>query len=252
MSSTMTELSPNAEMTLAMSITAPESFTTLSASMQSLDMNPTADDAYDQAVISAAHRMGVFNGDPSSSSSGAMVSSASVGINHHEDFLRLLTRFHQAVTPLPKSITMSFSPPSSSSKPSGFPPRSKVYYCPTRSYSRPNSSTASGMSLARRRTSSAPDLVSQRVTIPLVFNDMESLLSKANEMVDVMRSDIEDTMQRHRNRDRKARERERIQSRSLSVIDEDEDEVDDAPLLRKVPVSTQPCTYLPITPNPHH
>ncbi|KAG8904019.1 hypothetical protein FRB99_002361, partial [Tulasnella sp. 403] len=186
----------------------------------SLDMNPTADDAYEQAVLAQAHTIpdSVMPWPTQSNSQSLSVApvyqtqpqgSSMVASEH--DFLRLLSRFHQSVAPLPKSITTSFANSKDSDRAGSAAGKeaserrdatsskdgstSRLGYVPSRSYSRPNTV------LARRRTSSAPSpaaAILRKAAIPPVFNDMESLLRKAGDLIDYMRRDVEDAMKRRR------------------------------------------------------
>ncbi|KAG8925268.1 hypothetical protein FRC02_009802 [Tulasnella sp. 418] len=184
----------------------------------SLDMNPTAEEAYSQALVSSSqsHRHHpVVRGE----SAPPAVNS----VSSHNDFLQLLARFHQVVTPLPDQPGAYITDPDNQDPAPSIKPKK------SRSTARPS------------RRSSSPVGSSKKVTIPRVFGDMNSLLKRAEEMIDFMRADVEEVMRRSRKLDRESRERERFR------CDDDVDmkidggrEADEAePLVRKVPVATR-------------
>lgn len=253
---TMTELSPNPDMSLAQQDVPSMAVTTLAQRLAqtSLDMNPSAEDAYEQAVMTYATQNG---------SGSTLTISGSVSSDNHQDFLRLLARFHQAVAPLPKSITKSFTrattPPRAegpktyasissdhamedqertSSSVSSFSGRSRLAYVPSRGYSKP----ANAPSPARRRTSSAPSPAAsliKKISVAPAFKDMESLIKTADEMMHFMRNDMEEVMKRSRRRDRETREAGNAMDVDKKTPDQAGkfvDIEDDAPLVRKVPV----------------
>ncbi|KIO29979.1 hypothetical protein M407DRAFT_159428 [Tulasnella calospora MUT 4182] len=251
------ELGPNAEMSLAQE---DESMAVVEVSqrLESLDMNPTAEDAYEQAVLSQAR------GNGSSSSVDSAVASLKTHVpaptivttDHYREFLELLySRFTQSVAPLPKVITKSFntpppratlqevdadgkvkepnatSPPNTVARSSN----SRVSYVPSsRSYSKPTPPA----NPARRRTTSAPSNPSSTATslslvrrqVTSTFDDLGSMMKVAEGMMDYMRTDMEEEMKRRR---RRARE----DNHQMDTSDDDE------PLTRKVPVARSTAWY---------
>ncbi|KAG9007535.1 hypothetical protein FRB90_009344, partial [Tulasnella sp. 427] len=254
------ELGPNAEMSLAQDADESMAVVEVSQKLQSLDMNPTADEAYEQAVLSHAQ------GNASPSNEDSTIASLATHVpaptivtpDHYRQFLELLySRFTQTVAPLPKSITKSFNTPppratlqevdadgkvkestdKSSPKPSSSavsrPINSRIGYVPTsRTYCKPIANPA------RRRTTSAPSnpssstpnlsLVHRQVTSTL--EDLGSMIKVAEGMMDYMRTDMEEEMKRRR---RRARE----ENHQMDTSDDDE------PLTRKVPVARSTPWY---------
>lgn len=254
------ELGPNAEMSLAQEQSTDEPMAVVEVSMrlESLDMNPTAEDAYEQAVMAHAQDNGSTSGVDSAVASlqTHVPAPTVVTTDHYRQFLELLyTRFTQTVTPLPKVIAKSFhtpppratlqevdadgkikepnatsSPNSSSSAPTSTrPSNSRVSYVPaSRSYAKPTPPT----NPARRRTTSAPSNPSPATTnlslvrrqVTSTFDDLGSMMKVAEGMMDYMRTDMEEEMKRRR---RRARE----EHHQMDTSDDDE------PLTRKVPVA---------------
>ncbi|KAG9042045.1 hypothetical protein FS837_011389 [Tulasnella sp. UAMH 9824] len=250
------ELGPNAEMSLAQEDQS-MAVVEVSQRLESLDMNPTAEDAYEQAVLS--HAQGNGSSPNVDSAVAALKTHAPaptiVTTDHYRQFLELLySRFTQSVAPLPKSITQSFnpSPPratlqevdadgkvkesNATSSPNAVArsSNSRVSYVPSsRSYSKPTPPA----NPARRRTTSAPSNPSPAASLSLVrkqvtstFDDLGSMMKVAEGMMDYMRTDMEEEMKRRR---RRARE----ENHQMDTSDDEE------PLTRKVPVARSTAWY---------
>ena len=220
----------------------------------SLDMNSTPEEAYEQAVtinllqqsphpLHDNHNSITLETDRSSKTHGLGVA------GNHTDFLHLLARFHHAVRPL-----SSVSLPSTAS--------STPYIVDLdefgSEYTEPPHGALGINTLATTGTSTP--------AIPSVFSDMNSLLRKAEDMVDFLRRDVEDMMKRARRKDRAGRERERgssVEPQPNKSTDEARDSMsmDDVPpilptfhrsegepRLRKVPIARRSTPELCTSP----